>query len=142
MSKRTIKEEIEHCLQKYPETRNSDITLTIKVWEEFYSEVLFDAPHNGKSSINVLDLFNLPREDNVKRVRAKFTELGKYLPTSWEVAKQRQIEEGRWREYVRTFGIENVGEPMYPPPPPPKPKVETCEHGLPTFVSCPNCKPV
>ena len=135
MQKGKLKKEVEHCLQHFPETRNSDIELTIRIWETFYPEKLFEAPHNGNTSVEVRSLFDLPREDNVKRIRAKFTEQDKYLPTSWEVAEQRQIEEGRWRAYIRFWGIEDIKAPMIPP------KVETCPHGLPKFVQCPNCRP-
>jgi hypothetical protein len=127
-----VKRMVESCLQRFPETRNSDVKLTIKIWEEYFPQRIFKS-ERGMPAIELYNLFDLPREDNVKRIRAKFNEFGKYLPTSWEVAKQRQIEEGVWREYIRKFPIEEVNMEAEQP-------VNVCPHGLPLFVSCPNCK--
>lgn len=79
---------VEKCLEKYPETRDSDITLTLKIWKEFY----------GISGvINVNQLYDLPREDNIKRWRAYIqNEEGRYLPTMWEVARKRGINREVW----------------------------------------------
>jgi len=129
-----VKRMVESCLKRFPKTRNSDIELTITIWNEYCQQRIFSAPHNGQPSIELRNLFDLPREDHVKRIRAKFqNDYGKYLPTSWEVAKQRQIEEGAWREYMRLFPIEEVDMEGKKPE-------NVCEHGLPTFVNCPNCK--
>jgi len=50
----------------------------------------------------------LPREDHVKRIRAKIqNEEGRLLPTRWEVAKQRKIEEQKWRAFM---GYPQIGE--------------------------------
>lgn len=47
-------------------------------------------------------IINLPREDNIKRIRAKIqNEEHKYLPTTLEVARQRKIAEEDWRAWSR-----------------------------------------
>ncbi len=86
----TLKKQVEKVLRGYPETRNSDITLTIKIWQMFYGV--------GRV-VDVNLLYDLPREDNVKRIRAKFCEQKESwaYPTSLEVAKKRQIKEDEWR---------------------------------------------
>lgn len=54
--------------------------------------------YGTKECVLLEDLFDLPREDNVKRIRAKFNEEGLYLPTSEEVAKRRNMNIPEWRE--------------------------------------------
>jgi len=86
---KNLKGKIEYCLRNYPETRNSDITLTIKIWQTFYGISDF---------VSLKDLYNLPREDNVKRIRAKIqNDQKKFLPTILKVAKKRGILEDEWR---------------------------------------------
>lgn len=81
-----------HCLRDYPQTRNSDITLMIVLWKEFFGV---------RDSVDILRLYDLPREDRIKRIRARIqNEKNMYLPTSWEVAKQRKIEESKWRSFL------------------------------------------
>ena len=96
---KTLQQQVEHCLQIHPDTRNSDIKLTIAVWQTFYAGHLVDTVA-GKV-ILVDDLYILPREDNIKRVRARLQSAGKFLPTEWEVAKKRQINRQVWEAYLR-----------------------------------------
>jgi hypothetical protein len=96
-----IKKQVEDILQTIPETRNSDITLMIELWKRFYSKLLKKGS-TGELGVWLEDLHRLPREDNIKRWRAKFqNDEGKYLPTLWSVAKQRKIEEEKWRDAMR-----------------------------------------
>jgi hypothetical protein len=96
MNKFTIKRMVEHCLEHYPKTRDSDITLMIQVWKSF---------HNVGDTISVVMLYDLPREDHIKRWRAKIqNEENRFLPSSWEIAKKRNIERAEWERalgYVR-----------------------------------------
>lgn len=56
---------------------------------------------DGKVYVNVAHLYDLPREDNIKRIRAKIqNDLKEYLPTDAKVAKKRGWEEDKWREYL------------------------------------------
>lgn len=93
---KTIKDQVEFCLRNYPETRDSDITLTIKIWKTFHLQYLRQDDRLNYM-VPLEYLFELPREDNVKRVRAQFNSEGKYYPTKWEVAKARGIKEDEWR---------------------------------------------
>ena len=95
-----LKDKVEYCLKNYPETRNSDITLTIKIWRVFHSDKLF----NEGKCIYIDNLFELPREDNIKRIRAKIqNDDGEYLPTVWEIAKRRSILREVWEKAMGYF---------------------------------------
>lgn len=80
-------------------SRNSDIRLTQMIWWKYHRHSLLE--QNGTVYVDMKKLFDLPREDNIKRIRAKIQNVEKkFLPTNAEVAKKRgwQIEE--WREYL------------------------------------------
>ena len=99
---KSVKDQVEWCLRNIPETRNSDITLMIELWKRFYPQRIFTNQRYAGSGgnmecITLKSLYDLPREDNIKRVRAQFNAEGKYYPMSWEVAKGRGIEEDKWR---------------------------------------------
>lgn len=87
---------VEACLRNIPETRNSDITLMIEVWRRYFPQRV-KRGQTGEEGIWLKDLYDLPREDNIKRERAKFNAEGKYYPTDWKVAKARGIKEDEWR---------------------------------------------
>jgi hypothetical protein len=99
-----LKDQVRRTLMAYPETRNSDIALTIKIWEEFYGI---------RDTIQTKQLYDLPREDNVKRIRAKFCEQNKQwaYPTIWKIAQKRGIKEDEWRNVL---GYPAAGEIIYP----------------------------
>lgn len=94
-----LKKMVEYILDENPkyrgvQARNSDIALTILIWQRWYS-----VGTNEDSVVHLYRLFDLPREDNVKRVRAVFQNTEhKYLPTSLEVLKKRGIEREYWED--------------------------------------------
>lgn len=86
---KTLKSQIMYCLETQQDTRNSDITLMIAVWQTFYGI---------DRVVHVSTLYDLPREDNIKRIRAKLQNEEKiFLPTKLEVALKRGINEVDWR---------------------------------------------
>lgn len=98
----SLKDKVEYCLKMITETRNSDITLTVEVWKKYYSKYLKEGK-DGNIGIYLKDLYSIPREDAVKRMRAHFqNDLDKYLPTKWEVAKKRKIKRELWANYMAT----------------------------------------
>jgi hypothetical protein len=98
MRKNKLKDLVETMLVGIPETRNCDIRLTIEIWKRFYPDRIRKTLTGG-GGIYLDDLYDLPREDNIKRYRARFqNDENKYLPTDWKVAKRRKINEGVWRE--------------------------------------------
>ena len=81
------------------DSRNSDIRLTQAIWWHWHRDSIREV--DGQYYINIKDLFNLPREDNIKRIRAKIQNVEhKYLPTDPEVAKKRGWEEEEWKGYL------------------------------------------
>jgi hypothetical protein len=92
-----LKKQVEELLNECPATRDCDQYLTLKIWVKYYPNLIdFTDPANPKVAFR--DILKLPREDGVKRYRAYFqNDLLKYLPTKWEVAKQRKLNEEVWR---------------------------------------------
>lgn len=98
---KNLKNKVLAVLEEYPQTRDSDQYLTLIIWKKYYPSRIFKVS-NGSSAILLKDIMEMPREDNIKRVRAIIQNVeNKFLPTSLEVAKQRKINEETWREYVR-----------------------------------------
>ena len=90
---------VEEVMTDIPETRNSDIKLTLEIWKRFYPKYIKDL--DGVEVVPLSSLYTLPREDNVKRLRAfiQNTE-GRLPPTTWEVAKQRGINKEIWESSI------------------------------------------
>jgi hypothetical protein len=89
-----LKDQVEWCLQNLPGTRDSDIKLTLNIWKKFYPDKL--KVIDDQYYVKAKDLYELPREDNVKRIRAKFNEQDKYLTDNPEIRKQRKQKEIEW----------------------------------------------
>lgn len=75
---KTLKDQVKWILDKFPETRNSDHDLIMKVCNWFHLE-----PVGSASSI--------------ERVRRHFNQKGQFLPTILEVAKQRKLNIDEWK---------------------------------------------
>jgi hypothetical protein len=96
-TKRKLSVMVEEILKTIPESRDSDITLTIEIWKKYYPEKI-KTTSSGEFGVYLNDLFSLPREDAVKRHRAKIqNDFLKFLPTKLEVALQRKLNEEVWR---------------------------------------------
>ena len=100
-----LKDQVKHCLEKYPEGRNSDINLTFIIIAEFYPQEI--EVINGKYFYSG-DVLKEVREDNVKRIRAAFNHKGLYLPTNPEVLKARGIAERVWHNEMSLESIEPI----------------------------------
>lgn len=97
-----LKDQVEIILQDQPKTRDSDITLMIELWKKFYKAHIKVAS-NGEFGIYLSSLYTLPREDNIKRVRALIqNEEHRLLPTDSKVRKQRRIKDEEWRNWINT----------------------------------------
>lgn len=112
---KSLKQKVEYILDRHEATRNSDILLTVKIWEQFYAAHLRKLKADlGRVDDNVYSisklvyetLLDVPREDNIKRIRAsiqndpKRATSQRYLPTSREVAIQRGFNEQEWRKLL------------------------------------------
>lgn len=97
-----LKNQILKVLELFPKTRDSDVRLMLTLWMRYYpSRIHRDSPESP-AYIYLKDIMELPREDNIKRIRAVIqNEENRFLPTSLEVVKQRKINEQLWREYIK-----------------------------------------
>lgn len=99
----TLKTQVQNILRDVPATRDSDITLMIELWRRHYPSSLLTGS-SGKQAVLLDKLYDLPREDNIKRLRAHIQNVEKlYLPTKPSVAKQRKIKEEEWLDYMRNL---------------------------------------
>ena len=99
--KTTLKIKVMRTLQEDPETRNNDVLLTIAIWKKYYPD-LIRSTKNWDFGVYLSDMFKLPREDHIKRIRAKIqNEEYRFIPTDEKVAKQRKLNIERWREALR-----------------------------------------
>ena len=86
-------------LEGSPLTRNSDVLLTAEIWKRFFNGIV----HYGYNGAYIFldDMPTLPREDEIKRIRARIqNERKMFLPTNWETAKRRGIKEEEWKKYA------------------------------------------
>lgn len=99
MKSKTLEYKVRYILAGYPKTRDSDITLTQYIWWVFHNSSLIEI--DGDIFVNVKDLHKLPREDNIKRIRARIqNEENLYLPTKPEIAVKRKWNEQEWRKLL------------------------------------------
>ncbi len=88
---KNLKKQVEYLLANLPETRNSDITLTIRLWQNFYGIT---------DMVPVNLLYHLPTHENIKRFRAMFNAEGKYLADNPEVLQNRQSHRKDRKEWI------------------------------------------
>ena len=95
--------QVEYCLEHFPETRNSDTTLEIKLWETFYPE---DAFKDGMIMFAPDVLYMLPHGEEVSRIRRKIqNDEKRFIPTDEYVAVKRGWKAEEWR----AFALEKQG---------------------------------
>jgi len=97
--RRDLKRKVLYCLEKYPETRNSDIKLTVAIWSEYHRQHIFK-DERGEWCIKIRSLEELPTQDDVKRWRAKIQNNPNkpmFVPTDKIIAKFRGWKEEDWR---------------------------------------------
>lgn len=100
MKKGLLERQIRHVLSTDLKSRDSDIRLTQMVWWNHYRSKLHQV--NNRIMVDIADLFELPREDHVARIRRKIQNDNKeFLPTTPEIAKKRGMEEDEWRRYMK-----------------------------------------
>lgn len=86
-----LSDRVEFVLQNYPQTRDCDVELTRMVWKKFYNVV--------DDFISRQEMKLLPREDGIKRIRAKFNSKGHYYPKDLAVVKRRKLNEEVYYNY-------------------------------------------
>lgn len=100
----TQRDRVAGLLNLYPETRDSDLKLTIKYWETFQSEIYVKG-----ADVSPSNLFKLERLTTIARLRAKIqNEYGLFLGSAEVRSKRRQRE-----EQVREDVLEDSPPPPY-----------------------------
>jgi len=93
---KTLIKQVENVLLRHPQTRNSDIDLMITIWEEYYSELI-----DEEGKIKLHSLFELPREDHIKRIRTKIqNEERRFLPTDLGILIERAKLSDEWKRFL------------------------------------------
>lgn len=94
-----LKKMVELMLDENPkwrgvQVRNSDIALTIIIWQRWYN-----VSDKDDGVVHLYRLMDLPREDNVKRIRAVIQNTEhRFLPTDPSVLYKRGIEAEYWAD--------------------------------------------
>jgi len=111
-----LTQRVEFILDRYPETRNSDLELQAQVCIQFYPP-FESAIYNWRDFVSVMR--SLPTLDFIARARRKVIQKNdykKYLPTIKEVAIARGINEAVWTEYAQQSDIPRMNTASnYPP---------------------------
>lgn len=95
----TMESKIRKILASDTESRNSDIRLTQVYWWTHHKEQFETI--NGRAYVLLANLYKLPSQDGIKRIRAKIqNEKHEFLPTRKEVALKRGMQEQEWRDYL------------------------------------------
>lgn len=99
MNKKLLTNQIENILASVPGSRNSDIVLTIEIWKTYYRQFIY---WKGITPfVELADLFELPREDNIKRIRAIIQNVQRrYLPTDPGILIERAKLSKEWKEFL------------------------------------------
>jgi len=91
----TIQARVAWLLNNFPETRNSDITLQIKYWSHFDSDI-FDG-----AFLNVKDLYTLTRLTSIVRARATIQNTYKLFLADEAIREYRGVLEKEEEEKVK-----------------------------------------
>lgn len=103
-----LKPKILKILANFPQSRNSDMWLTIKLWTVYYPSRI-QREKDKAPYIFLKDIMEMPREDAVKRIRAIIQNIEhKFLPTDWKIAKQRKINEADWKRFVNSESANTI----------------------------------
>jgi hypothetical protein len=101
----TIHQKVKYCLERYPETRNSDIDLFARLCENFYPP--FERPLYGWRDLAGA-MHSVPSLDHIARCRRKVIQESnykKYLPTDEYIALGRGYARNTWKQYAISHNI-------------------------------------
>lgn len=100
----TIQERVAWILNHYPDSRDSDITLQLRYWRKFESDVF-----NG-SYVDSEDLYKLTRLTSLQRARAKIQNTYKLFQASAEIRRRRGLLE---ESETEAAGAQQQAESIY-----------------------------
>ncbi len=95
---RTTTEQVKYILERFPEARNSDDVLYLKVCERISSLCV---NMSFKDVLTNRKAYNLPAFESVRRSRQKIQQHHPELAGDNNVEAQRELNEEVFREYVR-----------------------------------------
>jgi hypothetical protein len=111
MKKNELKKMVYAALIKDKQSRNDDVRLTQVVWYDNFDWCFKKI--DGKYYINTEAMKDIPREDQISRIRRKLQEeclKGKIkeniLPTREDIVRKRRMNEIEWYKFA--FGSTNV----------------------------------
>jgi hypothetical protein len=90
----TVRNKVAWILHEYPHTRDSDVSLTLKYWEQYQPSIY------NSGGMLPRDLFRLERFTHIARVRAKIQNEYNLFPASERVKNHRRKIEEEVREDV------------------------------------------
>jgi len=114
MKLKKIKDKVAWCLENRPATKEDDMLLILSVWKNFYHQEFCDLLHTGLKTLSFevpreLDrqlgrarMSDLPSTESIRRVRQKFNQEDKYLPSE-EVMRLRRREAPKVQEELRRW---------------------------------------
>jgi len=99
-----LKQKVLNVLEYSPETSNSDIELTKKIWKKFHLDKLIYSQEARDYCLPLGNLSDIPTQDDIKRVRAHIqNNEHKFLPTDQKVLEARKILEKQW--YIESLNV-------------------------------------
>lgn len=101
----TLTKKVEYCLERFTETRNSDIDLFTRLCESFFPP--FERPLYSWRDL-ASAMHRVPNLDHIARARRKVIEINgykKYLPTDKSIAMARGLNEAVWIDYAKQNNI-------------------------------------
>ncbi len=93
-----LKAQVEGILKDHPKTRDNDRYL-FSVYCYLYHKDLLKFIE-GEWIMPLKNFVKTANPYNVTRMRQKIQEENNYLPTTWEVAKKRKINQEIWETYI------------------------------------------
>lgn len=106
---KSVKSQVEWCLEHKPISRNCDMKLCISVWKNFHRNHFFNYVAKCMTHLEVDvpltlramkgDMDSLPSMESIGRVRRKFQENGEYMPTDPKVYVERQKKIKEYRDF-------------------------------------------
>lgn len=83
----TLRGRVEYVLARNEQARDSDIQLTVAVWRTFYYHKIKD------DWVHLTDVLQLPREDQISRIRRKLQEEGHFRGTNYVERRRKEAAE-------------------------------------------------
>lgn len=93
-----LSSKVEQCLRNDDESRNSDTRLynyLLLNYSGYKDKLVF---FNGGYCIPLIARYELPKEEDVCRIRRKLNSKGLYMPTDEKILIQRRLAEKEWHE--------------------------------------------